>query len=53
MRVLITGAFGNVGTSAVSALLAAGDDLVIFEADTPANRRKARRMAREWRRGDE
>ena len=49
MRVLITGAFGNVGTSAVSALLAAGDDLVIFEADTPANRRKARRMAREWR----
>jgi nucleoside-diphosphate-sugar epimerase len=49
MRVFLTGAFGNVGTSAVAAHLTAGDELVLFEADTPRNRRTARRREGEWR----
>jgi UDP-glucose 4-epimerase len=42
--VLVTGALGNVGTSAVTTLLASGHRVTTLDLDTPANRRKARRL---------
>lgn len=47
-RIMITGAFGNVGRSAVAACLEAGDSVTLFEADTGRNRRLARSLLREW-----
>jgi nucleoside-diphosphate-sugar epimerase len=46
MKVLVTGAFGNVGRSTVAALKAQGDEVTILEADSPLNRRLAPRLAR-------
>ncbi len=43
MRVLITGAFGNLGLMCVEQALALGWSLRCFDVDTPANRRLARR----------
>ena len=47
-RVAITGAFGNVGRSAVAAHLQAGDELTLLEADTPRNRALSRRLLPRW-----
>lgn len=44
MKVLLTGAFGNVGRSALHELLAQAHEVRILEADTPRNRKNARRM---------
>jgi UDP-glucose 4-epimerase len=46
MRILLTGAFGNVGVSALQELLARGHQLRCFDLKTPANLRLARRLAR-------
>lgn len=46
MNVLVTGALGNVGKSTVRALLALGDRVTAFEADSPGMRRKARKFER-------
>ena len=43
MRVLLTGAFGNVGSQALEALLAAGHQVTCFDLGNRANRRAARR----------
>lgn len=43
MKVLITGAFGNVGTSTIGEMLQKGHEVRCFDLDTRANRRKARR----------
>jgi nucleoside-diphosphate-sugar epimerase len=48
MKVLITGAFGNVGRSTVAACLAEGDELTLLEADTRRTRSAARRLLKEW-----
>lgn len=45
MRVLLTGAFGNVGTSALEELLERGHEVRCFDLDTRANRRAARRLS--------
>lgn len=39
MKILVTGAFGNVGRSTLKALKAKGDQITVLEADTLANRR--------------
>ena len=44
MRVLVTGAFGNVGTSTVEELTKRGHQLRCFDLKTPANRRTAKRF---------
>lgn len=44
MRVLLTGAFGNIGTSTLEALLAQGHAVTCFDVKTRANARKARRF---------
>ena len=44
MRVLLTGAFGNIGVSALEALLAQGHDVTCFDVKTRANVKKARRF---------
>ena len=44
MNVLVTGAFGNVGTSTVEALIAQGRIVRCFDLRTRANRRAARRF---------
>ncbi len=46
MKVLLTGAFGNVGLSALQELLARGHRVRCFDLRTPANLRLARRLAR-------
>ncbi len=46
MRILLTGAFGNVGLSALQELLARGHRVRCFDLRTPANLRLARRLAR-------
>ncbi len=46
MKTLVTGAFGNVGRSALSALFAAGDEITILEAPTEANRGLAERLGK-------
>jgi len=43
MKVLVTGGFGSVGKSTVNELLKKGYSVRIFERETPANRRLARR----------
>ena len=43
MRVLLTGAFGNVGTSALEALLVGGHQVRCFDVRNKANERTARR----------
>ena len=44
MRVLVTGAFGNIGQATLSALLAHGHRVTAFDAPTKRNRRAARRF---------
>lgn len=51
LRVLVTGAFGNVGRSTVEACLAEGDEVTILEADTKRTRAVARTLARAWAKG--
>jgi nucleoside-diphosphate-sugar epimerase len=46
MKVLVTGAFGNVGRSSLAALLSRGDEIRILEAPTPRNRRLAKRFGK-------
>ncbi len=43
MQVLLTGAFGNVGVSAIEALLQQGHAIRCFDLRTPGNERTARR----------
>ena len=49
MRVLLTGAFGNVGSSARAELLRRGHQLTCFDVRTPANARAARRLPKDVR----
>jgi len=42
MRVLVTGAFGNIGTSLLDELTSRGYDVRTFDVATKANRRRAR-----------
>ena len=42
MRVLLTGAFGNVGLSTLDELIRKGHDVRALDLDTPANRRAAK-----------
>jgi hypothetical protein len=42
--VLVTGALGNVGTSAVTTLLRSGREVTTLDLDTPANRWRAWRL---------
>jgi nucleoside-diphosphate-sugar epimerase len=41
MKVLLTGAFGNVGRSTLDALIARGHSVRIFDVDSPHNRKSA------------
>jgi nucleoside-diphosphate-sugar epimerase len=50
LHVLITGGFGNVGTSTVEACLKNGDIVTVLESDHPANRRRASHLMRRWSR---
>ena len=43
MKVLLTGAFGNVGASALDELLRQGHAVRCFDLQTPGNERAARR----------
>jgi nucleoside-diphosphate-sugar epimerase len=45
MKVLITGAFGNVGSHSLRELLARGHTVRAFDVPTPANQKIARRYA--------
>jgi len=45
MRVLVTGAFGNIGTSLLDELTSRGHDVRTFDVATKANRRRARKYA--------
>jgi nucleoside-diphosphate-sugar epimerase len=38
MKILVTGAYGNVGQSTLDELIAKGHEVTAFEADTPRNR---------------
>lgn len=49
MRILVTGAFGNVGRSTLAALRAEGAAISVLEAPTEANRSLARRLAADTR----
>ena len=44
MKVLLTGAFGNVGKSTIPELLARGYEVRIFDLDTPENRKYAQKF---------
>jgi len=44
MNILLTGAFGNVGRSTLTALLERGDRVRTFDLPTPANRKAARAL---------
>ena len=46
MKVLLTGAFGNVGASALHELLSRGHQVRCFDLKSPANVKLARRIAR-------
>jgi nucleoside-diphosphate-sugar epimerase len=48
MRVLVTGAFGNVGTSTVEALVEQGHAVRCFDIRTKANEKAARRARRKY-----
>ena len=48
MRVMVTGAFGNVGTSAVEALVRSGQKVRCFDLETRVNQKAARRFARRY-----
>jgi nucleoside-diphosphate-sugar epimerase len=48
-RILVTGAYGNVGRSTVEACLEAGDEVSILEAEGARNRRLGARLAAQWR----
>ena len=43
MKILLTGAFGNVGSSTLEELLKKGQDVRVFELDTPKNKRRAKK----------
>ena len=45
MKVLLTGAFGNVGTSTLEELAERGHQVRCFDLQTKANRRTAKRFA--------
>lgn len=45
MNVLLTGAFGNIGTSALDELLQRGHQVRCFDVKTAANKRAAKRIA--------
>ncbi|HUX36335.1 MAG TPA: NAD(P)-dependent oxidoreductase [Rectinemataceae bacterium] len=47
MRVLVSGAFGNVGRSTLAALAERSAEVTVLEADTRRNRHLAPRLARE------
>jgi len=47
MRVMVTGAFGNLGQPVVQQLVRAGHQVRAFDLDTRANRRAARRLGRD------
>lgn len=47
MRVLVTGAFGNVGVSAIQELVKQGHQVRCFDLRTPANAKTARRFRRQ------
>ena len=47
MKVLLTGAFGNVGTSTLDELLRAGHQVRCFDVPTRANRKKAARYGQQ------
>src|SRR5690349_16069945 len=47
MRVLLTGALGNVGSHTVSELLAAGHRVRCLDLPTPANQKRARGLSRD------
>lgn len=44
MKVLLTGAFGNIGVSTIHELLKQGHQVRCFDVDTPANRKTARKV---------
>ncbi len=44
MRVLVTGAFGNLGFATVQELLRHGHEVRCFDLDLPKNRRRARKL---------
>ena len=48
MKVLLTGAFGNIGGHTLAALLEAGHHVRCFDIITKANRRAARRVVRHY-----
>lgn len=48
MRVLLTGAFGNVGTSTLEALMERGHTVRCFDLETKPNREAAKRLARRY-----
>ncbi len=52
MKVLVTGAFGNVGVSAVENLVRQGHSVRCFDLPTPANHKKARTVTAEVLWGD-
>src|SRR5574341_478650 len=51
MRILLTGAFGNIGTHTLEELLRRGHTVRCFDVPTTANRRAARRLARRYANG--
>jgi len=48
LKILITGAFGNVGRSTVAACLAEGDELTLLEVNTKKTRTLVRRFLKRW-----
>lgn len=47
MKVLLTGAFGNIGTSALGELVKRGHAVRCLDVSTPANKRTARKVKRQ------
>lgn len=47
MKIILTGAFGNIGTSTLAELLKRGHTVRCFDLDTPANRRAAARVIKQ------
>lgn len=48
MKVLLTGAFGNIGGHTLTALVRKGHQIRCFDMPTKANRRAARRAMRQY-----